>query len=274
LDSGGRAGAVSFATFWHGPLDPTAYTCLASLAALDIDLQVFTYDPDLELPPGVERSDARRIVSDQSLVSRFFFGGKPVISKFSNLFRYRLIAEIGRCWVDTDMLGLRAPIVAPDAVVLGRQEDLDHPHAFNTAVLRLPDGPVLRALIDGAEQSIDKDEPWGTTGPALFTRLVKAHALEAAAAPVRAFYPVAWDRFYMPLLPAYRETVEELTADATFLHLWNAVLARSGYDVFAGPPVGSFLHDAFSQLGTLSRFRRVYEEAELATLLEPWARRG
>ncbi len=260
---------ASFATFWQGPVDPITYTCMASFPALGLDLCVYAYAQELALPPGVALADARQIVADTSLTERFRFQGAPSIAKFSNLFRYRLIRDTQCCWIDGDMLCLRAPDFRIGHPVLGWQGDADDLHAINTAVLMLPDGPVLQALTAGAETSLDQDQPWGSTGPELVTRLAKEHGLAAFAAPRSAFYPVPWPSFYMPFLPAFREEVEAATAGSTFVHLWNAQLTRAGYDRTACPPEGSYFHDACRRLGTLDRFDRVYGEAEAVQLLQP-----
>ena len=73
-----RATTPEFATFWHGPLDPIAYSCLASFAACRArTFSVYSYDDGIDLPPGVEWADARRICPDQSLLSRYLAAASP-----------------------------------------------------------------------------------------------------------------------------------------------------------------------------------------------------
>jgi hypothetical protein len=64
-----------FATFWRGPLNPLAYSCLASFPYVGADLRVYSYENDLDLPAGVEQADARRICSDMSLLDRYTVSG-------------------------------------------------------------------------------------------------------------------------------------------------------------------------------------------------------
>ena len=40
-----------------------------------------------------------------------------------------------------------------------------------------------------------------------------------------------------------------------------------GYDFWACPPVGSYLHEAFGRVGALQRFRRVATEDEVLRLM-------
>jgi hypothetical protein len=41
----------------------------------------------------------------------------------------------------------------------------------------------------------------------------------------------------------------------------------SGYDFWACPPAGSYLHEAFRRVGALPRFRRVATEGEVRRLM-------
>ncbi len=71
-------------------------------------------------------------------------------------------------------------------------------------------------------------------------------------------------------MPAYRDEVAEAVREATFLHLWSELIARSGYDRSACPPAGSFLNEVFRRLGVIDRFARVYEAGEVEALMAEW----
>src|SRR5208283_2372597 len=106
------------ASFWHGgPLNPFAYGCLASFPEAGARICLYSYDESLEVPPGVRLEDARSICPDESQVRRYIVDGKPSIATFADMFRYRMIRETGRCWVDTDLVCLRRPVFVGDAYV-------------------------------------------------------------------------------------------------------------------------------------------------------------
>ena len=84
-----------FGSFWHGPLNPFAYACLASFARAGATLSVYSYNPRLDVPPGVRLADARAIYADESLVRRFIANGKPSIATFADMFRYKMIQATG-----------------------------------------------------------------------------------------------------------------------------------------------------------------------------------
>jgi len=260
-----------FATFWRGPLNPIAYACLASFPRARAKLRVYTYDDDLVLPAGVERADARDICPDLSLLERYRVGGRPSIAMFADMFRYKMIRDTGCCWVDSDLICLRRPDFSNQAIVYGRQAEARGKALINNAVLKLPpDHPLLLELIERAEAAVDADQSWGAIGPFLLTDLAEKHGVDHLARGEMDFYPIDADRFWRPLLPASYDAVAKATKRATFLHLWSAMFDRAHYDLWASPPMGSFLHGVFRRLKTLKRFERVYDEPTLSTLLEEW----
>src|SRR5579862_9951210 len=106
MTNSSRRPEPEFATFWHGPLNPVAYACLASFPHCGAGLRVYSYEASLAVPSGVEVADARLICPDQSLLRRYLAGGRPSLAKFADLFRYLMIRETGCCWVDTDIICL------------------------------------------------------------------------------------------------------------------------------------------------------------------------
>jgi hypothetical protein len=275
--SGGLArrrsqGAPEFATFWHGPLNAIAYSCLASFAHVGADLRVYTYDETIDAPRGVDVADARQVCPDQSLLQRYVAAGKPSLAKFADMFRYKLIRDTGRCWVDTDIVCLRKPDIAGDSIVFGRQSEAYGKSLINNAVLRLPPGhPLLAELVGRAEDAVDIDQPWGAIGPFLLTELAEKYGVDHYAREFLHFNPIEPDHFWKPLLPVHRDGVAIATRQATFLHLWGELIERSAYDKSAFPPAGSFLYDVFDRLGTRDRFARLYDERELEIQMARWS---
>ncbi len=210
-------GAFEFSTFWHGPLDAMAYSCLASFAHDGADLSVYSYDDGIDLPAGVRLKDARRICPDESLLERYLAAGKPSLAKFADMFRYRLILETGCCWVDTDIICLKKPDFSRDLIVFGLQSNPYGQTLINNAVLKLPaDHPLLRALIAKAEEAVDVDQSWGAIGPFLLTELALKAGLEHEARDFFHFYPVEPDDFWRLLLPAYRDQIAAATKRRAF----------------------------------------------------------
>jgi hypothetical protein len=182
-----------------------------------------------------------------------------------------MIRETGCCWVDSDILCLRKPDFAQEEIVFGRQSEFRGESVINNAVLKLPpDDPTLNELVAKAESAVDVDQSWGAIGPFLLTEIATRNGIDRFAREFHHFYPIEPDCFWKPFLPACRGEVAEAVRGATFLHLWSELIARSGYDRSACPPVGSFLNEVFGRLGVVDRFARVYEAGELEALMAKW----
>jgi hypothetical protein len=257
-----------FASFWHGKLNPFAYACLSSFPQVGLSLRVFTYDPRLELPPGVRHADARTICPDESLTRRFIANGKPSLAHFADMFRYRMMRQTGCCWIDTDMLCLSKPVFENDGFVFCRQADAVGTSLVNNAVLRLPPtSPALTELIAEADAAIDVDQRWGAIGPFLLTPVLAKYNLIQYALDSHVCYPIEPEQFWKLFLPAYREWAEVTVRGANFVHLWSEAIVWSGYDFWACPPPGSYLHEAFEGIGAAGRFHRVATEDEVLRVM-------
>lgn len=266
---------AEFATFWHGRLNATVYSCLASFPATGAKLRLYSYESQVDAPAGVEVVDARSICADVSLLHRYIVAGRPSLATFSDQFRYSLIEQTGCCWVDADVFCLKKTDFAGQAIVWGRQPEAHGKALINNAVMKLPRGhPVLHEMLAKSEASVDVDLSWGAIGPFLLTEVAERHGVYSSARDPSEFYPVGPDLFWQMLLPDYRSDVAGTVRNATFLHLWSELLRRCGYDMSIAPPVGSYLHEIFQRIGTLDQFDRGYDEREVAALLANWLPRS
>jgi hypothetical protein len=257
-----------FASFWHGTLNPFAYACLASFPEAGASVRVFSYDPRLDLPPGVRLEDAKAICPDESLVRRFIANGKPSIATFADFFRYQMMRERDYCWVDTDILCLTKPAFSNDDLIFCRQADAVGTGLVNNAVLRLPPShPALAELAATAEAAIDVDQRWGAIGPFLLTPVLIKYGLYDRALDSHLCYPVEPEQFWKLFLPSYRDWADEAARGAAFMHLWSEAIVWGGYDFWACPPAGSYLHEAFRRVGAFPRFRRIASEEEVLRLM-------
>jgi hypothetical protein len=264
--------SAGFATFWHGPLNAFAFACLASFVRQGAPIAVYSYDATLEPPAGVERLDARAICPDPTILERYRVGGKASIATFADMFRYQMIRDTERCWVDCDLFCLKRPDFAAEPYVFARQADAVSEELVNNAVLRLPkDDPALAELIATANAALDVDVAWGALGPFLLTPLLQRHGSYARARAPGQFYPVEPEQFWKLFLPDRREEIAAKVADATFVHLWSEAIRWSGWEPAIGPPPGSFLNEAFASVGALGRFVRIAAAGEAEAALARFA---
>ena len=155
---------------------------------------------------------------------------------FSNLFRYKLLADRGGWWVDTDVVCLSSEIPTFDEFFA-----LQEHNVVNGAVLffRRSD-PLMLECLDEALR-IGDDPSWGEIGPKLVTRKVEEDGRLRNAQPSLTCYPVHHSEALDLLRPQQFDVMAERIRQSFFLHLWNEVLRRVHVAKTMLPPRGSFL---------------------------------
>lgn len=219
-------------TFWAGSsLSPLEAACLDSFVGRGVHVRFFSYEA-VTLPRGVEWVDAAEVLPRDKL---FLFDGSP--SAFSNIFRYKLLLEHGGWWVDTDVVMRAASL--PDLTHYWAWQDR---RKINGAVLRFPRGDALCAdLLTESQSRAAALSNWGAIGPDLLTEMIWNSPHDALSQPVSSTYPIHWLQTHYFWFPEFAARVSELSAEATFLHLWNSLYDRMGLDLAQPLPEGSYL---------------------------------
>jgi hypothetical protein len=234
-----------FQSFWYGDaLSPYEEACIRSFLDHGHRFALYTYEKGLRVPDGVERRDAAALVPFDEY---FTYGpgvgeGSPAL--FANLFRYKLLAENGGWWVDTDVVCLSRAV--PDSEIYCAYQETG---SVNNAVLRLPKGHPIAIEGHRKAQAIRDRARWGETGPELLSALIDAHGLGGRVHPMPACYPVHYTEAIDLLRPSRAHVLRERVRDATFLHLWNEMFRREDVDKTKRPPPGSLLREIFDRHG-------------------------
>jgi hypothetical protein len=236
---------MEFSSFWHGgEFPPHCWICLKSFIDHGHNLTLYCYR-DLGVPAGVQIRDAEEILPATSIFYYEKGPGTGSISAFSNVFRYKLLADRGGWWVDVDVLCMSDNLPEQD-IAFGWESE----QALGTAILKLPIGHSLSTqLFRSAMDIVTKrgsELEWGEIGPRLFLRLVSECGLLSLASPVSVFYPIEWTEAHLMLLPEQCDALLERTTKSSFLHLWNEVFRRGNFNL-SKPPAGSFLSSIFAR---------------------------
>ncbi|MEX3785453.1 hypothetical protein [Paraburkholderia sp. BR14374] len=250
-----------FASFWHGPeLSPYEVACLSSFTQYGSEVALYSYEPIAGLPPGVSAKDATTILPRDSL-NDFPIRGMPSMQHFTDYFRFVMFTKTDEIWVDTDMLLLRDFDLNAKGDLIGRETQT----SIGNAILRLdPDQPRLHEAIERVEAMKGTALKWGDTGPRLLTAVYGVKA----GLPESLFYPVHFNDYYKVFLPRYFEECAELCSDAYTLHLCNNRVVKMGLFKRIGPPVGSFLHHVFEQIGANELFREFYPASVMQAMID------
>jgi hypothetical protein len=224
-------------TFWHGSdLSPYEALALSSFVRLGHKVQIFSYDP-LRAIDGVERVDASSIFQKREVFTYRSGPGKGSFAAFANVFRYKLLYELGGTWVDTDVLCLKPLFDLPSPCV-GRQDDT----LVNNAVMRFPARhDATKDLYENAKQ-LGQNIRWGQSGPDLLTRIILRNRDKITIMPPEAFYPLPWTDAWKAISPEEYESCEAAAAESYCFHWWNEMLRRIGIPKHMLPPIGSYLY--------------------------------
>jgi hypothetical protein len=233
--------------FWYGPpLSRIERLCISSFVANGHAVRLHVYEEPRRIPPGVTLCDADAVLPRSEL---FVHRSTGSLALFADWFRYRLLAQHGGLWVDTDMVCLR-PFTHTGPEIFAWQ-DLS---AINNAVLGLPrDHALARWMLECCEhpnRSLPYDtwrirrrkltrillgrgraaRRWGETGPDGFTAAAVHLGCASRALPFWHFYPIHYLNWHC----VFDGSLGENTAliDGSYgLHLWNEMARRApGFD--------------------------------------------
>ena len=257
--------SIGMASFWHGPsLSAIDIACLLTFVENGFAVTVYSYAPLQNLPEVIRIGDANEIVESRYL-SSFIVMGRPSLSHFSDLFRYRLFQRTGEVWIDSDLFCQR-PFDIPKSGSFFAKET---PDSINGAIMRIdPNDPRLSEVTRLCEGFANGEEfTWGATGPSLVSKVFGDEVVSTANSVDR-FYPIHWTEWWRPFSPSDREWCEEHCSNTDALHLWNNIVEKSGYWKDLAPPVGSYLHNRLLKYELLGLFKEVCPESVMVRLIE------
>jgi hypothetical protein len=228
--------------FWYGPpLSRIERLCMSSFLANGHAVMLHVYEEPRRVPHGVTLCDAAAVLPRSEL---FVHRSTGSLALFADWFRYRLLAQHGGLWVDTDMVCLR-PFTHTAAEIFGWQDQT----TINNAVLGLPPNHALaRWMVECCERPnrfLPYDSlrmrrrkltrrllgrgraasTWGETGPDGLTAAAVHLGCAAHAQPFWHFYPI----HYLNWQTVFDGTLADNTSliDGSYgLHLWNEMARR------------------------------------------------
>jgi hypothetical protein len=262
-----QAALPSVQMFWHGPpLSRIERLCMSSFVAHGHAVQLHVYEEPQGIPAGVTVRDAAAVLPRDEL---FVHRSSGSLAVFADWFRYRLLAEHGGLWVDTDVVCLR-PFDHAGAEIFAWQDQ----STINNAVIGLPRGHALaRWMVTCCEQPnrfLPYDSfrtrrrklqrrllgrgraegQWGETGPAGFTAAATHLGCASRALPFWHFYPIHYQNWHTVFDDSLHERFGII--DGSYgLHLWNEMSRhRPGFDRNGRFPEGSLFERLWARYVT------------------------
>lgn len=243
-----------FQGFWHGPeLGPLRYSCLKSFVDLGHRFELYAYR-SVDVPRGVDLMDAEEVMPRSEI---FYYRDAQIkhqdqaeqdLGPFSDLFRFKLLAERGGWWCDVDVICLSSsiPPVRRAWACEDPQPDRFGPGLYGIGTSQLAFGkgdPVVVELYQRClKMSRTNFEPRAALGPQLISQTMSELGLPENEFGSRdSFYPIHWMEMFKLWLPRYREEVQERCRTAMFLPIYQSFPKYIGLQMANLPPPGSYL---------------------------------
>lgn len=198
-------------TLWIGQPTKFLELMIRSFEFHGHEVHLYCYE-DINIKAN--KKDACEILPIDRVFHKKLPGSTDSYSPFSNLFRYKLLAEKGGFWVDSDTVCLR-PYTFSSAF------SSEGGYLPNVGVLRLDNPDFWQDVYETAERLSDNLTTWGQIGPKLIgQKLYEYEMLHMIDNPVK-FCPIHWS-FASKFLKDWSPPEESYS-----VHLWNEVFKRN-----------------------------------------------
>jgi hypothetical protein len=208
-------------SLWIGELSRLERLCMASFVRQGHPYHLYTYGELRDVPEGVSILDAETILARPEIFQNRRGAGKGSFAAFSDLFRYKLLLDLGGWWVDTDVFCLR-PFEFSAPYVFGAE---DKPVA--SGVIKVPrDSELMRQCYARARDVDSHSVLWNEYADLLADGVRRLNLMEYVLDPV-VFSPVVWRE-----IPNYvrGSRVYSRWSGSYAVHLYNEMWRRNRLD--------------------------------------------
>lgn len=209
---------------WIGPaLSAMEQLGISSYLANGHEFHLYVYDRVANIPDGSIVRDANEILPRSRV---FQYTGNKSYAGFANFFRYKLLADRGGWWSDTDSVCLkpfdfRSEYVFSSEFSKGAQ-------MVNNGLIKAPAGsPLLEWAWKQCDSKDSSKLEWGETGPALFAAGIERFALGEHVQPFTTFCPVPYSSWRSLVDP---KADVDPGDDSHAVHLWHEQWRSAGVD--------------------------------------------
>lgn len=229
---------ADFGSLWIGkPLSKVEQTALASFIYHGHNFTLFVYDMNLQVPQGIKKEDANKIISESNI-----FKIQNSYGPFADMFRYKMIKETGLTWTDTDSICLRSDWDFGE-YLFGFEED----DRLANGILRMPKNSDLINYLIKNSTKYDKNKiVWSEIGPLLVTKGANKFNVLQYAQPPEVFYPIHFWQWKKIWSKQYKQEVLDKCKNSHTLQIWNQFLNREGIDK-NDLPKGSAIHHLYNK---------------------------
>jgi hypothetical protein len=217
---------MKFGALWVGsPLPKLQQTCLASFIYYGHDLVLYVYDQSIEVPKGIIKKDANEIMpeSDIFLIENSY-------AAFSDLFRYRMIKQTGRAWVDTDIICMSSDWNFKDNIFASLEKTAIGDFVTG-GVLGLPKDSEIVDWLVNESTNYDKSKIfWSEVGPFMVTDAFKKFNFMEYVYPQETFCGININDFEDLWNPNKLQDILSLESVSKSISAYNQMTTRAKID--------------------------------------------
>ena len=209
---------------WIGPaLSAMEQLGIASYLANGHEFHLYVYDRVANLPDGTTVRDAGEILPSSRI---FQYTRHASYAGFANFFRYKLLAERGGWWSDTDSVCLKPFSFATEYVF--SSEFSKGVHMVNNGLIKAPAGsPLMEWAWRECNARDTATLEWGETGPVLMGQGVERFGLKQYVQDFTTFCPLPYKSWNLLIDP---KADIEPGNQSYAVHLWNEQWRSAGAD--------------------------------------------
>ena len=222
--------------------------CIKSFTSHGYDFHLYVYDDVKNVPQETTLKDGSEILPQEKTALAHTQDMRG-IAYFSDLFRYKMLYEMGGWWVDMDTVCLKEIPLTDEPMVgsEGRPERkslrdrLTGQRRFkgrsfaNIGFLKFPaQTEVMNYCFVKSEEILTSNKTirWGDTGPVLLRSALKKFGQQHYVMPWKTYCPVHLWNWKDVLDPEKTVNLKQLEDDPDVycVHLWNELWRRGGVD--------------------------------------------
>lgn len=210
---------ADIAMLWfHNPMTAIQRLSIRSFLHHGHSVTLFTYG-QIDAPKGVTFRDAGEFIPEDEI-----FLAYDSYAAFSDIFRYKMLANTDYIWADADTVCLKPDWNFGDYII-----SLQEPGKLTNNVLSYPQDCQLAQRLVQEAVYVD-NRIYDHLGPVLLTRVVSELGLEDKVLPEQTFNPIHWQDFYQTYDPSQCQSVLDKCQNSHAVSLSNYMLKYHNLD--------------------------------------------
>jgi hypothetical protein len=192
----------------------------------NIDFDLYTYKPIINLPNKVNIKNANEILPENQIFCYQVGKGKGSFSAFSNIFRYKLLYDKGGIWVDMDLVCLTNFSIVNE-YTFASELNVQNKSLVASCFIKAPKNSEIFKWAYEKSISYDKNTlEWSIIGPTLLSKAITKFKLNKYIKNYKIFCPIGFKNWKLFIEPNKNKNIN--LNNSYCVHLWNEKWRRGG----------------------------------------------